>query len=226
MNIQLRASIVACSLMIGAALLAKTITPTQKLSELQGTLDLESHVPTRFGKWTMVVQGNRGIVDPQRQELLDRLYTQMLARTYVNSNGDQIMLSIAYGDDQRDGMQMHYPEVCYPAQGFSIKNSSTATIQTISGSRVVRQLETSLGTNRPEPVTYWTTIGEQAVFSGTSKKLAEMQYGLRGIIPDGLLFRASSIDQNSQHAFQVHQQFIYDLTNSIDPKYRSRIIGE
>ena len=36
--------------------------------------------------------------------------------------GRQIMLSIAYGEDQRDGMKLHYPEVCYPAQGFQSRS--------------------------------------------------------------------------------------------------------
>jgi len=55
------------------------------------------------------------VVDPQTRELLDKLYSETLSRTYVNANGYRIMLSLAYGSDQRDSLQVHKPEVCYPA---------------------------------------------------------------------------------------------------------------
>ena len=30
------------------------------------------------------------------------------------------MLSIAYGKNQSDALQLHKPEICYPAQGFTL----------------------------------------------------------------------------------------------------------
>ena len=31
---------------------------------------------------------------------------------------------MAYGDDQRGGLQAHRPEVCYPAQGFKVTSQA------------------------------------------------------------------------------------------------------
>ena len=48
-------------------------------------------------------------------------------------------------------------------------------------------------------MTYWTMIGSKTAL-GVEKKIAEMRYGMKGIIVDGLLFRVSSIDRDSADA--------------------------
>ena len=78
------------------------------------------------------------------------------------------MLAIAYGDDQRDSMQMHYPEICYPAQGFSLQAKQQGTLQPQMESIPVTRILTNLG-RRNEPVTYWTTVGDK-VFQGGIRK--------------------------------------------------------
>jgi EpsI family protein len=135
------------------------------------------------------------------------------------------MLAIAYGDDQRDAMQAHYPEICYPAQGFEVLSRKSGTIESPEGNIPVMRLATSLQNRRLEPVTYWVMIGDVAITGGWYKKLAEMRYGLKGFIPDGLLFRVSSIDDNNEHAFQMHQLFITDILSSVSPQERKRISG-
>ncbi|MCP2821205.1 EpsI family protein, partial [Salmonella enterica subsp. enterica serovar Typhimurium] len=80
--------------------------------------------------------------------------------------------------------------------GFQVTSNRKGTLDTGLGLIPVRRLETHLSQNRFEPITYWTTIGSQALIGGATKKLAEMRYGLKGEIPDGLLFRISSIDRN------------------------------
>ena len=83
-------------------------------------IQLEPTVPQSFGDWTELPDQPAQVVNPQTKELLDTLYSQILTRTYVNKDGYRIMLSMAYGDDQRGGLQAHRPEVCYPAQGFKV----------------------------------------------------------------------------------------------------------
>ena len=61
-------------------------------------------------------------MDPGQKALLDRLYEQQLSRTYENAQGYRIMLSIAYGGNQRDELELHKPEVCYVAQGFVLQD--------------------------------------------------------------------------------------------------------
>lgn len=219
------AAVVAAVLMVSAAWLATVMTPTRKIVDTLPKLNLEASIPEQFGEWTLDKRAVGGVVNPQQTELLKKLYSQILSRTYQNAQGYRIMLSIAYGEDQRDGNQLHYPEVCYPAQGFQVTSNRNGFLSTALGKVQVKRLETNLTQNRYEPVTYWTTIGSKALTGGTEKKLVEMKYGLRGEVADGLLFRVSSIDRNSEAAFAAQQRFVDQLLAAIPADVRVRIAG-
>ena len=221
----LLSAVLVAVLMASAAALATVMTPTRKIVDTLPKLNLEASIPERFGDWTLDKRAVGGVVNPQTTELLSKLYSQILTRTYYNAQGYRIMLSIAYGEDQRDGNQLHYPEVCYPAQGFQVMSNRKGQLTTALGSVPVKRLETNLSQNRFEPITYWTTIGSQALTGGAEKKLAEMKYGLRGEVPDGLLFRVSSIDRDSAAAFATQQQFVDQLLAAVPAAVRPRFAG-
>jgi EpsI family protein len=218
-------AIIVAVFMASAAAVATVMTPTHRLVDSLPKLDLEAAVPKSFGDWHMDPRATGGVVNPQQADMLNRIYTQILSRTYVNSDGYRIMLSIAYGEDQRDGNGLHYPEVCYPAQGFQVTSNKRGALNTALGDIPIRRLETQLSQQRYEPITYWTTVGSQAHTGGTKKKIAEMEYGLRGEIPDGLLFRVSSIDRDSSGAFNMQNKFIESLLQNIQEDVRPRIAG-
>lgn len=224
MNLWLR-NFILLILMLAASGLALALRPTQKIADQGPPVDLETMIPHTFGDWRQEQHNSIQMVDPQQQELIAKIYTQTLSRTYVNANGYRVMLAIAYGDDQRDSMQTHYPEVCYPAQGFELISRQKGNMASSIGSIPVMQLVTSLEKRRVEPVTYWVMIGDIPITQGWKKKLAEMHYGLRGLIPDGLLFRVSSIDQDNHHAFEIHQLFVTDILSAMSLKDRKRISG-
>ncbi len=54
-------------------------------------------IPKQFGDWREEPQRIVQVINPQSQELLDKLYSETLTRTYVNAGGYRIMLSLAYG---------------------------------------------------------------------------------------------------------------------------------
>lgn len=223
MNIWLR-NFILLTLMLAASGLALALRPTHKIAEQGPAVDLEVMIPRTFGEWREEQYKSVQIVDPQQQEMIDQIYTQTLSRTYVNTNGYRIMLSMAYGDDQRDGMQMHYPEVCYPAQGFTLQGKQAGTLATASGSIPVTRILASLG-QRNEPVTYWTTIGDRVFQGGFQKKLAEMSYGLNGKIPDGMLIRVSSIDAEVANAYEMQTRFANQMLAALAPEYRQKLNG-
>jgi EpsI family protein len=218
-------ALIAAVLMGSAAAVATVMTPAVRLVDSLPRLELSDAIPKRFGEWIMDERVLGGVVNPQQAETLERIYSQIVTRTYVNNSGYRIMLSIAYGEDQRDSNQIHYPEVCYPAQGFQIIKNRKATIETEFGPLPVRRLESQQAQQRFEPITYWTTVGSKVFVGGTEKKIAEMQYGLKGIIPDGLLFRVSSIDRDSSHAFDIQADFLKQIVAALDPSVRPRISG-
>ena len=223
MNIWLR-NFILLALMLSASGLTLALRPTQKISEHGTTVDLETMIPRTFGEWREELNKSIQIVDPQQKEMIDKIYTQTLSRTYINTSGYRIMLSMAYGDDQRDGMQMHYPEVCYPAQGFILKDRQDGTLATTNGSITVTRILANLG-HRSEPITYWTAIGDQVVQGRIQKKLVEMRYGLSGMIPDGMLVRISSIDTEVDKAYAMQAQFINQMLETVTPEYRLKLDG-
>lgn len=225
MNKKMLVSGVAGVLMLMSAGATKLVTPSSYLSSVRPGLPLETTIPREFGEWREDQDRAGAVVNPQTAAALKKIYTQTLSRTYVNRDGERIMLSIAYGGDQRDGMQVHYPEICYPAQGFQLNASTVGEVRVGGGTIPVRRLETALYPNRNEPVTYWTMVGDRAVLGGSKKKLAELHYAMAGQIPDGLLFRVSSIDDNTARAFKDQEQFINDLLASLSAPAREQLSG-
>ena len=189
-------------------------------------IDLALMLPERFGDWKWVPADVSGVVNPQQNEVSEKIYTQMLTRRYRNQlDGQQIMLVIAYGADQRDDLQVHYPEVCYPAQGFEVLSNDKLRIATAFGHLPVRRMEARLSASRNEPVTYWAMLGDQVVLDGLQKKLTEVRLAWTGKRTDGLLFRVSTIDARTDHAFASETRFITDLLDNLPVADRHRLSG-
>jgi EpsI family protein len=221
---RLHKSLLLLTLMCATAVGAVALRPTHKVADLQPAIDLATLVPARFGDWHEEPQHYASVVNPQQKEMLDKIYNQTLSRTYINAQGYRILLSVAYGGDQSDGMQVHTPEVCYPAQGFQLLGKTKASIALPFGPLLVTHVDTRLGQRR-EPITYWTTVGDRVVQSGIQKKLVEMSYGFTGRIPDGLLFRVSSIDSEIAAAYVLQANFITQLLGAVTPEQRKRLAG-
>jgi len=212
--------------MAGIAVGGQAMVPTKRMAELRGPFRLEALVPTAFAGWSLDTTAVAGIVNPQTEAMLNKLYSQTLDRVYVDTQGHRIMLSIAYGEDQADdSVQLHYPEVCYPAQGFQLKGNRKEVIQLGQGAVRVRRLQTQFGDSRYEPVTYWTIIGDEQSLGGWDRKVAEIRHGLHGEVVDGLLFRVSSIDRNTEEGFRLQDTFIRDVVAAMTPSARRQLVG-
>jgi EpsI family protein len=77
---------------------------------------------------------------------------------------------------------------------------------------------------RVEPLTYWVRIGDKAV-RGWQWKLVELSYVFTGQIPDGLIFRVSSIDRDQSRANRFQDQFITQLLQAVPAGERRRLSG-
>lgn len=216
-------ALVAAVLMTFTAGAASHLRPTHYLADTRPD-KLATLIPATFGEWKQLAVMT-GIVNPQQQQLLDELYTEQVSRTYVAPDGYRVMLSVAYGKNQNDSFQVHLPEICYPAQGFQVIANARGRMDTPFGDIPVKRLKTTYQSQRIEPVTYWTTIGDHAVQSSVDKKLREVEYALDGQIADGLLFRVSSIDPDVARAHERHQQFVNALLQSVSPDARRRLAG-
>ncbi len=218
-----RIAFVIAGLMFAASVGAIVLRPTTKVADLE-PVSLARIVPKQFGEWREEPQRFVQVVNPQTKELLDKLYSEVLSRVYVSSSGYRVMLSLAYGSDQRGALQAHKPEVCYPAQGFTLHKNEAADLSTKFGSIPARRLLTSMRA-RHEPVTYWFTVGDRAVEGKLQKRLVELRFGLTGRIPDGMLFRVSSIDTDPARAFGQQEEFVQQLLEAVSPAERKRLSG-
>lgn len=189
---------------------AYKLTPRQLLAD-KSPINLETMIPEQVSGWHVVKKLDDQIISsPELDAKVSAIYSQLLNRTYVSSDGYQIMLSVAYTKNQSDnsGQQSHKPEICYPAQGFEILHRQQTVLR--KNLLPVIQLETQ-NQQRHELVSYFTTIGNLVVSSNMETKIAQMKYSIDGVIPDGLIFRVSSVDRDSVRAYKKQEEFIDGL---------------
>lgn len=210
--------------MFAAAGLALALKPSVMMSDAGPQLDLEVLIPKTFGDWKIDDTIVPLIANPEQDAILDKIYSQTLSRTYVNSKGERMMLSIAYGGDQSRSMQVHRPEVCYTAQGFQVGKMEKSTINLNGASLPVMKLVATQGP-RTEPIIYWVNIGGDAVRGNLEQGLARLRYGLTGKVPDGLLFRVSAISEDLQQSYASQEVFVRDLLASLTPEQRLKLTG-
>lgn len=191
------------------------MTPNVRMSDKR-SVNLNDIIPVQFSNWSMVDEELPIIQNPELEKSVKSIYSSVLNRTYINNFGNKIMLSIAYTKDQSDssGYQSHKPEICYPAQGLYISNISKSDIHVGKFKIPVRKM-IATAQGRIEPITYWTTIGDTAVNDGFSMKIAQIKYGLSRVIPDGLIFRVSEINDSLDESYRLQVDFINKLQLSI-----------
>jgi EpsI family protein len=212
-------------LMVFAFASATYLKPTKKLADTMPTVNLEMMIPSQFGEWHLDPVVLEQIISPERKVLLAELYAQTLSRAYLDKHGTRIMLSIAYGGNQSDGLQVHRPEICYTAQGFQVERDRLDMLSTAFGALPIKRLFATQG-NRNEPITYWITVGDKAVaLKGMQQKIAQLRYGLTGKVPDGMLVRVSSINADDKEAYRIQDNFVKEMLAAMSKEDRLRIAG-
>jgi EpsI family protein len=219
-----RMVVLVASMLLSAAA-GTWLRPSYRLSEHKPPIALATQVPEAFGEWRLDRSMVPVLPDPGLQAALDVLYSQTLARTYVNAKGQRVMLSIAYGSDQgNEATAVHRPEFCYSAQGFAVQVVGNEVVM-VGGTAVpVARLMGRLG-QRNEPITYWVTLDESATLPGLGRKLQQIRYGLHGQIPDGMLVRVSSISSSQAEAFALQKTFLDQMYQAVPSDVRGRYFG-
>lgn len=213
------------ALMAGAAGAARHLTPRIYLADTRPPVKLGDMIPPEFGNWRPDSQQAPMVIDPTQLELANKLYQETLNRTYVDEAGHRLMLTIAYGRDQSEGVQLHTPEFCYPASGIPVGEATEDVISVGFKDQPVVRLVGFRHNKQFEPITYWVTMGDHVVNGGSgSRRDMRFRYGLYGYIPDGLLFRLSSIGEPARE-YPVHTEFLKAMFAGMSQESRSRIAG-
>lgn len=209
--------------MLAAAAFAVLFTPHAKLADQSPPIDLETAIPKGIGDWALT-RSIAQITTPELQKEIERIYSQTVDRTYVNSKGQMIMLSVAYGSNQTRTLRAHNQQYCYQSQGFQIRSLADAEL-TVDGVEVPVVRMVADNGMRVEPVTYWFIMGDYWASGSLDRNLIQIKYALTGVIPDGYLFRVSSIGANAETAFEIQHQFIRQLLGAVTPALRQKLLG-
>lgn len=209
--------------MLGAAGGAYAFTPRKRLVLLGDDL-LDDIVPRTIEDWAYVPSTDF-VLPKSPGSLADRLYSQTLTRLYVSPTKLPMMVVIAYGAVQNDLLQLHRPETCYTAIGFTITASRTDVLPLGGTSELpVRQLSAETET-REEQILYWTRIGDDLPTDGREQRRVKLQQQMRGYLADGILVRVSTVAGNFPEVFDQLGRFATGMVKTMDADNRQVLIG-
>lgn len=212
-----------CAAALGAA---EALRPRGTLRLMPAGAKLETIVPSRFAAWQAGMGGD--IVLPQTPgSLADRLYSDRLARSYRRERPEQddVMLLIAYGAAQSDVLQLHRPEVCYPAVGFTIAMRRLVALPIGPGAVVPAVMLTATAGDRIEDILYWTRLGEALPQTGSEQRWARLRNAMAGYVADGVLVRASATRVDATPRFPVLSTFLQEMARGMSAGARPALIG-
>ena len=208
-------------LFCSAAGVAAWRQPSVRLDYL-GKEKLEELVPKRLGAWAFVAAS--GLVVPPEDQLEKALYSQMLTRVYSDGVSPPIMLLLAQSASQTGFLQIHRPETCYTASGYRISSVTPHVIRI--GSKEIQTSSMDASSGGPtEHVIYWTRVGNDMPTTWKTQKWATAEQNLRGIIPDAILVRISTVNENGDAAKAAIDNFARALIASVPPDKRSVFIA-
>jgi EpsI family protein len=187
-------------------------------------VDLERMLPAQFAGWQVDPASVPVAPAPDVRARLDRIYNQVVSRTYVNAQGEAMMLTVAYGGDQSDALKAHRQESCYAAQGFSIRGLHHDAMS-IDGRAIPVTRMLAVRGERSEPVTYWLTMGDRVVMGRLERLRVQLASGIHGRMPDGMLVRVSSLSTDTQGAYAAQQAFMGALLSAMQPRDAVRLVG-
>ena len=154
-----RRDILMGGLCLAGAGVSYALSPHRHVN-LLGSNQMEAIIPRSVGDWTS--RDVTDLVAPKEEgSLASRLYKQTVGRVYVdNKTGSAVEMLVAYGDTQSDDLQLHRPEVCYPAFGYSIQGSEPEQILIAPGTAIPGRALLAKAPDREETILYWSRLGE------------------------------------------------------------------
>lgn len=177
-------------------------------------------MPSVVGEWRS--RASAELVLPPQDDS-NKLYENLETRIYEADGLPAMMVLAAYSSVQENDIQVHRPEVCYPASGFPIVASHPTKLR--FGERTVDAI--ALKADRGgvvERIIYWVRVGEDFPISWASQRLSMAKSNLKGNIPDGVLFRVSTLEGPKEDASEVLVAFTQLFVNQASPLMRETIL--
>jgi EpsI family protein len=212
----------ACAVAAAAGL---ELRPHREVRLVKPGLKIADLVPATFGEWTSEDMGDPLAING-KGTLSAHIYNELVVRAYKNAaTGTRITALMAYGGKQSDDLQLHRPEVCYPAFGYALTRNEPLGVPVAPGVTVPSRRLAAEAEGRSESVIYWSRIGEFLPQDGGQQRSARFKIALAGIVPDGLLSRFSIAGEYPDHDWKVIEAFVAELVSAVKPTQRKVLIG-
>lgn len=212
---------------IGAALLAGGTLAAVRQPKVSASpirkAALEALMPLQVGAWRF--ENALGIVLPPPDALSDSLYSGLVTRTYTAPGRAAIMFLVAYSNIQDGMLQVHRPEVCYPAGGYALSPTRVEPIADGVGGKIPANIFSADGVSRTEQVLYWTRIGSSFPGTWAAQRLKIVEANLAGVIPDGALVRMSTLAPDMESALPDLAAFAAELIRAAPAAGRRLLAG-
>ena len=179
-------------------------------------------IPQKVGAWSAVDGGS--VVVPEQAEATS-VYDQVLTRSFVAPGQPAVMLLIAYGGAQSGLMKVHRPNVCYETNGFKIGALSPAQVHLSNGRTVPSERFIATRSDRIEQVLFWTRIGSGFPVTLDEQRWMTLQEGFKGLIPDGVLVRMSTIGPDAVASRKALDTFASALVNESGAQAKALLVG-
>lgn len=203
---------------------AYALTPRAS-EQLLGKTKLGALIPAKIGAWRSADRGGVVVATDEEGAPADG-YDQVLTRTYVADGLPDIMLLLAYGSTQGGSLRLHRPETCYPAQGFALGDFGELRFRFgPQGTPVAARRFTASRDDRIERVVYWTRVANSFPLDTAELYAAILRSTIKGIVPDGILVRFSSIGPNPLASDAALSQFAYDMVGDSAAQGRRLVLG-
>lgn len=212
---------VACAAGAGVAY---ELVPRRHVT-LLGADTFASIVPRTLAGWTS--RDVTDLVAPKIEgSLASRLYGETVGRVYQNvSSGDEVMMLLAHGDTQSEDLQLHRPEVCYPAFGFAISDNRPIEIPLAPNITLPSRSLVATAPDRREVIVYWSRLGEFFPVTHKQQQIDRLRTAMAGVIADGLLARFSVVGLEPVAARTLMTGFIPELISAVAANKRAALVG-
>jgi EpsI family protein len=217
------------NLLLGGACLAAAVAgtalkPRREVPLLMGA-KVAVVVPASFGDWISEDMSDPLAINGEGT-LSAKLYNELVVRQYVNPKAEvAITALLAYGGRQSDELQLHRPEICYPAFGYDLTRNEAISLPIGAGVTVPARRLLAEQEGRRESIIYWSRMGEALPQDGGQQRKARLEIAMQGIIPDGLLSRFSIVGDDPNQDWRTMDAFVTELIAAIAPNRRNVLIG-
>ena len=206
--------------MIAGGLLAFGATPAQP--DRTG-INFKTALPERFKDWRRIERRLDSI--PQPSNYAQSIYEQVLIRHYKSASGQILTLLIAYNRAQSYRSQLHRPDICYPASGFSILSQKTISLPIGSGAKIPSQIIRTKRGKRHDTVLFWTRLGDKFPTTLFDQRLEIARSVFRRQRNDGVVLRVSMPSNPDKVDETTLLDFIELLMAEISNEMQALLLG-